>query len=77
MTQIIMQILIGLAGTAIAGLCAWAVGVHTQLIELKTWKSLFEEQSRTQYTQIHDLLSEVREDIKKLSERKNNSRNGS
>lgn len=69
MSQVVMQILIGLAGTAIAALCTWAVGVHSQLIEFRTWKNLFEEQSRNQYTQIHDLLSEVREDIKKLSQR--------
>jgi len=65
----LLQIIVGVSGSAIIALGTWAVGIHSQLIELKTWKNLFEAQTRTQYEQIHELLSEMRADLKEISRR--------
>lgn len=69
MNQVLMQILVGVCASAIIALGTWAIKVHSELIELKTWRNIFEEQSRNHYNQIYELLSEVREDIKRLTER--------
>lgn len=66
MSNAIIQIAVGVCASSIIALVTWAIGIHSQLIELKTWKEIFEEQSRNQYRQIYELLTEVREDIKNL-----------
>lgn len=69
MNDILMQILVGVCVSAIIALGTWAIKVHSELIEIKTWRNLFEEQTRSHYNQIYELLSEVREDMKRFAER--------
>lgn len=68
MTNVILQLVVAVCSAAIIALGTWAIKVHSELIELKTWKQIFENQWRHELTQIHELLSEMREDIKKIRE---------
>ncbi len=66
MSQAVLQIIVAVCASGIIALATWAIGIHSHVIELKTWKKIFEEQSRDQYNRIYELLTEVREDIKNL-----------
>ena len=68
MTSAILQIIVAVCASAIIALGTWAIKVHSELVELKTWRQLFDTQWRHELVQIHDLLSEMREDIKKIRE---------
>lgn len=70
MNATILQIIVAVSASAIIALGTWAIKVHSQLIELKTWKEFFQAQSEKHYEQIHEMLSEMRADIKKISEKK-------
>ena len=69
MNQLLLQVLVGVCASSIIALGTWAIKVHSELIELKTWRTLFEQQTQNHYNQIYELLSEMREDMKRLTER--------
>lgn len=69
MNATILQIIVAVSASAIIALGTWAIKVHSQLIELKTWKEFFQTQSEQHYEQIHKMLSEMRADLKEMSKR--------